>query len=209
VTHPHGMNRNTCPTERLLLTEIAHRVNNELSAAIAIASIEIARAPSQEMKTPLARIKRALEGFASVHQVLRVPERRTQVDACAYLRALCGAISRARLEPFGIELRYIETPLRLDSERCWRLGLIVCELVTNAARHAFSGRSGRITVEAWSADSDIKCRVSDDGGGTRCKARGLGLRIIDALLRDLNGCLEEQSIPLGATFTVSIPGAAA
>jgi two-component sensor histidine kinase len=194
-----------CSTERLLLDELTHRVNNELTAAIAIASVEIERAKSEELKASLARVRRSLDGFARVHRVLRVPDLRTRVDACAYLRALCGAISVARLEPLGIELEFVKAPLRLDSEQCWRLGIIVCELVTNASRHAFVKRAGRITVEAWCTTDGVQCRVSDDGQGAQQSTPGLGLRIIDALLRDLKGRLERQTGADGSTFTVSFP----
>ena len=196
-------------TERLLLDELTHRVNNELATAIAIASVEIARAKSEELKISLARIRRSLGGFARVHQVLRAPDLRTRVDACAYLRALCAAICVARLEPLGIELQFVETPLRLDSEQCWRLGFIVTELVTNASRHAFVKRAGSITVEAWCDGGGVQCRVSDDGQGAQRSTPGHGLRIIDGLLRDLNGRLEGQTGANGSTFTVSFPKAVA
>jgi two-component sensor histidine kinase len=195
--------------ERLLLDELTHRVNNELAAAIAITSVEITRAKSEELKVSLGRVRRSLDGFARVHRVLRVPDLRTKVDACAYLRALCGALSVARLEPLGIELQFVEAPLRLDSERCWKLGIMVCELVSNAGRHAFVKRSGRITVEAWCAAEAVQCRVSDDGQGAQPSTHGLGLRIIDALLRDLNGHLERKTGSDGSTFTVSFPRSAA
>ena len=195
--------------ERLLLDELTHRVNNELAAAIAITSVEIARAESEELRVSLARVRRSLDGFARVHRVLRAPDLRTSVDACAYLRALCGALGVARLEPLGIELQFVEAPLKLDSEHCWKLGIVVCELVTNASRHAFVKRSGRITVEACCAGEAVQCRVSDDGEGTQPSTQGRGLRIINALLRDLNGRLERQMRSDGSTFTVSFPKPAA
>lgn len=206
LSHMHEM-MTSYPTERLLLNEITHRVNNELATAIAIASVEIALAKSEEIKRSVARVKRSLEGFARVHQALCVPDLRTRVDACAYLRALCGAISGARLEPFGIQLQFVEKPLRMDSEHCWKLGMIVCELVTNAGRHAFAKHSGTITVETWCADSAVRCSVSDNGGGAQLNGRGLGLRIVEALLRDLDGRLEAQSSAAGSMFTVSFPEA--
>lgn len=78
--------------DRLLLSEITHRVSNELETAIGIAAVEIARAGSEEITLSLVRIKRCLEGFARVHQVLRIPQPHTRVDACAYLRALWIAL---------------------------------------------------------------------------------------------------------------------
>lgn len=199
----------TCSTERLLLDELTHRVNNELAAAIAIASVEIARTTSEELKVSLGRVRRSLNGFARVHRVLRIPHLRTRVDACAYLRALCTAIAAARLEPRGTELQFVEVPLTLDSEQCWRLGLIVAELVTNASRHAFVKRAGSITVEAWCEGEDVQCRVSDDGQGAQRSTPGFGLRIVEGLLRDLNGRLETRTGTDGSTFTASFPKAVA
>lgn len=195
--------------DRLLLNEITHRVSNELQTAIGIAAVEIARAGSEEITLSLVRIKRCLEGFARVHQVLRIPQPHTRVDACAYLRALCAAISGARLEPFGIDLQLVERPLRLDSEHCWKLGVIVTELVTNVSRHAFGSLPGRITVEAWCANTAVQCSVSDNGGGPRRRTRGPGLRIVEALLRGLDGSLEEQTGVEGSLFKLSFPDAAA
>lgn len=191
--------------DRLLLNEIRHRVSNELATAIGIASREIERASSEESTLPLVRLKRCLEGFARVHQVLRIPEPRASVDACAYLRSLCAAISGARLEPFGIDLQLVENPLQLHSEHCWRLGVIVTELVTHVSRHAFGSLPGRITVEARCANARVQCSVSDNGGGPRRRTRGPALRIVEALVSDLDGYLEEQTGVEGSLFKISFP----
>lgn len=192
-------------SERLLLKEFAHRINNELCAAMSIVAVEIARAASEEVRMPLTRLKRCLQGVAQVHHVLRAPELRTSVDACAYLRTLCQAIGQAQVEPRGIALLFVERPLRLDSERCWRLGLIVSELITNAVRHAFEGPAGQISVEVHHVDSAICCRVSDNGAGGRAVGCGTGLQIINALLADLGGRLEQDRTCRGSIFTVRIP----
>jgi two-component sensor histidine kinase len=151
-------------SERLLLTEFTHRVNNELAAAIGIASMAIARASSDEVRHTLARIRRSLENFARVHHLLQVPDLRTRVDACAHLRTLCNA---------------------------------------------FGTGQGRITVHARREDSAIRCSVSDNGSGMRAHPHGTGLRIIDALLRDLRGHIEQHLEGEGAAFTVVFPVALA
>jgi two-component sensor histidine kinase len=193
------------PSERLLLNEFTHRVNNELAAAIGIVSTAIARAASEEARHALTRVLHCLENFARVHHLLRVPDVRTDVDACAYLRVLCGAIRASWLEENRIEVLLIERPLTIDSEQCWRLGIIVSELISNAVRHAFGSGRGRITVYARREDSAVRCSVSDNGMGMRSNPHGTGLRIVDALLRDLCGHIEQQVGGEGAAFTVVFP----
>jgi two-component sensor histidine kinase len=196
-------------SERLLLNEFTHRVNNELAAAIGMVSTAIARASCEEVRGTLDRIRRSLENFARVQHLLRVPDLHTRIDGCAYLRVLCGAISASRLEGNAIEIVLIEKPLLIDSEQCWRLGLIVSELITNAVRHAFASGRGRITVEARCDGSMIHCRVSDNGTGMAANPGGTGLRLIDALLRDLRGHIGQELRAEGAAFTVAFPVAAA
>lgn len=192
-------------SERLLLNEFTHRVNNELAAAIGIAASEIARTPSDEVRCALARVRQSLENFARVLHLLSVPDVRTRVDGCAYLRSLCGAISASRLQYKGVQVLLVERPLLIDSEQCWRLGLIVSELVTNAVRHAFANDRGRITVDARRDESTIHCSVSDNGCGMGASCQGVGLRIIDAVLRDLRGRMQQQSGTDGATFSIAFP----
>jgi two-component sensor histidine kinase len=149
--------------ELLLLSEFAHRINNEFASAISAISVTAARSASDEVKAILAAVIDRLHNYAQVHQALEIPEHSTSIDGAAYLRELCAAISRSKLDCKGIELVLVGRPLWMDSERCWRLGMIVSELITNAARHAFRKRGGVIRVELSTSRSVVECRVTDNG----------------------------------------------
>jgi two-component sensor histidine kinase len=74
-----------------------------------------------------------------------------------------------------LELRLVERTFQMNSERCWRLGLIVSELVTNAECHAFRNGGGLIRVELLPSLSFIECRVTDNGAGEANTCPGHGL----------------------------------
>jgi two-component sensor histidine kinase len=133
--------------EHLLLREFTHRANNEFASAISILALAAARSASDEVKAALATAQDRLQNYARVQHALQMPDHDTFIDATAYLRQLCRAISRSKLDCKGIELVFVERPLSMNSERSWRLGMIVSELITNAARHAFNERKGVIRVE--------------------------------------------------------------
>ena len=122
---------------RLLLREFLHRINNEFASAIGVISIAAAHSANDEAKVVLAAVQDRLQNYALLHHPLQMPQHSSCIDAAAYLRQLCRAISRSKLETKGIELRLVEHTFQMNSERCWRLGLIVSELITNAERHAF------------------------------------------------------------------------
>jgi two-component sensor histidine kinase len=133
---------------RLLLEELTQRLGAEFAAAIGTIARSAALAQSDEVKNALGAVRSRLENFARVHGALRVPEFRTSIDGGTYLRQLCEAINVSRLQFRGIRLELLERKFEIDSEQCWRPGMIVSELVTSAARHSFVDPPARIWVAA-------------------------------------------------------------
>lgn len=176
---------------RLLLEELTHRVGGEFAAAIRTVSRAAALAQTDEVKNALTAVQCRLENFARVHGALRVPEFRTTIDGHAYLRQLCEAINLSRLQFRGIGLELLERPFAIDSEQCWRLGMIVSELVANAARHSFANPPARIWVAAARRGALIWCRVEDNGMAAASELENRGMRIVDALARELHGAFEQ------------------
>jgi two-component sensor histidine kinase len=189
----------------LLLREFSHRVNNEFASIIGMLSIASARTKNNEARTALNIIQDQLHSYARVHHALQMPERSIQIDASAYLRELCRAISRSKLDAKGIELVFVDHPLQMESERCWRLGLIVSELVTNAERHAFCHSGGAIRVEILRLSSFVRCRVTDNGSADAVGQLGSGSKIIRALAESLGGTIDQRFGAYGTIATLSFP----
>jgi two-component sensor histidine kinase len=147
---------------RLVLEELTHRVEGEFAAAIRTLSTAAALAHTEDARNALGAVQCRLENFARIHSALRVPEFRTRIDGCRYLHQLCTAISVSRLQFRGIELELRARPFQIDSEQCWRLGMIVSELVGSAARCSFVSVPGGIWVRAGCRGALIFCRVEDN-----------------------------------------------
>jgi two-component sensor histidine kinase len=185
----------------LLVRELAHRINNELALIIGRASLDAARSTNDEVKTALASVTRLLQHCADVNRALEMPTYSTAVDVSDYIRVLCESIRRARLDHRGIELVLVAHPLQMQSERCWKLGIIVSELIMNSVRHAFNGCGGRIQIELSNAGPYLQCCVIDDGSSQGSAAPGQGLKIVEALAKELDGEIIHR---FGAEGAVSI-----
>jgi two-component sensor histidine kinase len=194
------------PQEQMLLHELNHRINNEFAAAISVVSLAAARSDNDEVKAALSGVAELLHQYADVHRALQMPEYDTLIDAAAYLGQLCRSISRSLLDGRKIELVLAAQPLRLPADRCWRLGMIVFELINNAARHAFSSRAGEIRVELLRANPFFECRVMDNGSASANIRPGRGLKIIDALSRSLGGRIEQKFRPQGSSSILFFRG---
>jgi two-component sensor histidine kinase len=138
-----------------------------------------------------------------------MPDHDTPVDAAAYLRQLCLAISRSRLDAREISLVLSAQSLWLQAERCWRLGMIVHELISNAARHAFANRGGAIRVAVWQDGGFVKCSVQDSGSVTTSIQPGHGLKIVNSLSRALGGRFRQTFGVQGSKSLLVFPHASA
>jgi two-component sensor histidine kinase len=193
-------------SERLLLRELAHRLTNELTAAVGLIDLASLRAGTTDARQTLEAVRESVASFARVHQALHAPRLHTQMDARLYLGRLCDSIRAAKLKQHGINLRYVDQSLLIDSEKCWKLGMIVFELITNSAKHAFSVAAGTIKVEVYCAGQIVRCRVEDDGASRGPAAEpGTGLSIVDALTRELGGTFHQRVGSRGSVSTVTFP----
>lgn len=175
------------PNDYLLVRELSHRINNELALIIGHTSLVAARSTNDEVKQALAAVTRLLHHCVDVNRALEMPTHSTIVDASDYIRVVCQSIRRARLDDRGIELVLIARPLQMRTDRCWKLGIIVSELITNSVRHAFNGRGGRIQIELSGAGPYVQCCVTDNGSSASSGAPGQGLKIINSLAKELDG----------------------
>ena len=200
-----GPSHSPNPNDYLLVRELIHRINNELALIIGRASLTAARSTNEEVKSALSHVMRLLHHCADLNKALEMPTHSTIIDVSDYVRVLCQSIRRARLDERGIELVLLTQPLQMRSERCWTLGIIVSELITNSVRHAFNGGGGRIQIELSSAGPYVQCCVMDNGSPQPSSVPGQGLKIIEALARELDGEIVHQFSAGGAVSMLMFP----
>lgn len=191
--------------ELTLLNELSHRVKNEFACVIGIVAHTAVRSDNEEVKTALTRVSELLHRFVDVHRAMQRPEYHAFVDAAAYLEELCASIRRSRLDHAKIKLVLATSPMQLQSDQCWRLGLIVYELITNSARHAFANGSGEIRVELYRAGPFAECRVLDNGSAPATIQPGRGLNVVHELAKTLAGKLDHQFGTAGTRSILTFP----
>jgi two-component sensor histidine kinase len=175
-----------------LLHELNHRIGNEFASIVSIVSLAVRRTGNEEVKAALTSVADLVQRVVDVHRALQMPEYDAWIDAAAYLRKLCIAMSRSKLDYMKTKLVLAASPLRLRSDDCWRLGMIVHELITNAAKHAFPHGGGEIRVELFRAGAFVECRVLDSGSAPLKVQPGLGLKLVKELAKTLAGGIEQE-----------------
>ena len=194
------------PHESLLLRELNHRTRNELASAIYAVSAKAVQSDSVAVKAALLDVVDLLHQCADVHRALRMPDQGRLTDAAKYLQEVCFSLTKYRLDRLAIRVLFSADDLQLEGERCWKLGLIVSELLTNVARHAqFDARDPELRVELLLAGNVVKCRVSDNGSASEPVRRGQGLAIVGELACSLGGRVHTSCAAEGSSFLLSFP----
>jgi two-component sensor histidine kinase len=189
----------------LFLAEIEHRVANEYAQAVASISLAASRASNLEARAALRGTAQRLRDYADVHRSLQGPTVTGKVDVATYLGQLCAAVGRARLDERRVSLSLVAEDIAMEAQRCWRVGLIVSELITNCVRHGFKGAGGEIAIQIARSRSTVLCTVSDNGRAACGAALGRGGQVVDALAKELGGFVERRYGARGTTVVLSFP----
>jgi two-component sensor histidine kinase len=121
----------------LVLRETNHRMKNTLTLLGASLRLEFGLEGSNRLSQAIDRFEQRLVAFGRLYQILSVGADDQVLAVTEFFASLCGALSEAILEPAGVRCMVSVDSGLLPATRCHRLGLIVTELVTNAAKHAF------------------------------------------------------------------------
>lgn len=194
----------------ILLQELQHRVANSLQIVASVLMQSARRVQSDEARVHLTDAHSRVMSIAALQQQLTV-SRLGDVELRPYLAALCQSIGASMIHDKGkITLDVTTDDSETTADISVSLGLIITELVINALKHAFPGRSraGAIHVSYRSDGEAWALVVTDDGVGMPPAAEGppstgLGTSIVSALARQLGATVSIADAAPGTTVTIA------
>lgn len=198
--------------KELLLREIHHRVKNNLAVISSLFYLQSTYTADEDTIRILRECQDRVRSMALVHETLYRSDNFAAVDFSEYAVTLAGQLLTNYAPPGNVvRLQVNVAPLPLGIDRAVPCGLILNELVTNAIRHGFrDGRGGAITLTLVpDADDGWMIAVRDDGAGlARVGANDgttLGLRLVNALTRQVDGTFELRDANPGTEAVLCLP----
>ena len=210
--------------DRLLVTmdatirEVHHRVKNNLQTISSLLRLQARREPPGSGRTALEEAERRIRSIALIHEILS-RETGDQVDLNEIV------VQLVRVAEEGVFTSGVPARFRvagdggvLPADIATPLGVVLTELLTNAAEHAFpegwsQPEGAHVQVTLRNTGDELLVRVHDNGVGWPPdfdieKTRSLGLSIarslvvsqLDGSLRTRNehGAVSELRIPIAA-----------
>ncbi|WP_038974494.1 sensor histidine kinase [Bradyrhizobium genomosp. III] len=194
----------------LVLRESHHRMKNTLTLLGASVRRDFTRAGRGDMSLAVDRLERRIVAFGRLYQLLSDHDDLPVVSTAAFFESLCEAISEAVLDPAGIRCEAAIESGSLPAAQRHRLALMLTELVTNAAKHAFPSKNGAlIRIGLARRGGAWLCTVADNGIGATGPLQGTGSRILEGLARSIHARLQGEAGEGGTRVTIVMPIAAA
>lgn len=191
----------------LALRELSHRVSNDLAAAASLLRLHRRAVTDTSALHALDDAAAALDAIALVHRAVEPRTDAAGVELSGYLSRLTATLAEACLKPLGVDCRADVEPRFVPARTARALGLITCELVRNAAKHAYpDGRKGTVLVRFTIRDARCRLEVVDDGagGGGPLTAAGEGARILQRLADSISAELTRSMGTGGSGTRVSL-----
>ncbi len=196
----------------LLLSEIHHRVKNNLQILDSLLSMQSDRSVNDAAIAVLKESQNRIKSMAMIHQVLYESTDFSRVDFSAITESLVSNLSASyALDPSSVRIAIDSDHVLLPINISIPLGLIVNELCTNAMKYAFGqNHQGNIQIALKYVGNDhLRVIVSDDGMGLPDEldidiAPTLGLQLVTLLSEQISAELTiKRKNP--TRFTLVIP----
>lgn len=194
----------------LLLDEVNHRVKNSLQQVASIIRLQSRTVGDPGARQALDDALSRIMAVGRVHEQLYKTAGVGEFDAGDYTRILAKELVEA-MGREDIELELDVTPAILDLTRAVPLALILNELITNALKYGCLPDTRACVRVAFNVvEGQYRLSVADNGPGvpegfTPQSSKSLGMRVIQALSRQLNGRFVVEKPQVGAEFAVVFP----
>ena len=185
--------RQSIAEKEVLLQEVHHRVKNNLQVILSLIELQSAAMSNPDAREHFRECQDRIRSIALVHENLYQSKNFSTIKAENYIKMLVDRLVQS-CSPFpGISVCYDIDDIDTDLDTAIPCGLVINELVTNALKHAFTGRDrGIIQICLKQAPDDmLTLIVEDDGKGfpesiNFKDTESFGLQIVMALSRQLD-----------------------
>lgn len=193
--------------KEVLLSEIHHRVKNNLAIISNLIDIQLMDIADHTMTDILRETQNRIYSIAGVHEMLYDVKNFYQISFKNYLKKLFDRIfalynDKNHLTNFDLMVK-VEY---LNINQAIPLGLLLTELITNSFKHGFtSDHAGLITIEITGSSQLIHVDYQDNGVGFKSSvfetSTSMGFVLVKSLLRQLGA---EYSVSDKAGFQISL-----
>ncbi len=196
--------------KNILLKEVHHRVKNNLQLISSILNMQIRQARQDDTRRALERLQHRILGLATVHESLYQEGSPMLADAGALLKRIVDQMFQAGVAPGSeVETSQSYDKMAIEPDAAAPLTLLVSEAVTNALKYsavpAEGPQSVRLSLTRDAANMARLLVENTTAPTVKEEVSGLGLKLITAFTRQLNGQFAAEYVDGWHRVTVTFP----
>lgn len=180
--------------QKIMVQEASHRVKNNLTILSSLLMMKAKSSKSAQEADALGDASGRVIAVARTHDRLWREAGSNTIDLGALLVDLCKTLA-VQLE--NIDIRCSAEKIEVAADNAASFALLVTELVTNAAKHAYDAQGGVVHVRLTNDGAHRLLEISDNGVGVgpnfsieSAGEESLGMNLIQALTQSLAGTVE-------------------
>ena len=196
---------------RLLLSEIHHRVKNNLQTLSGLLQLQqdLIETKEDAIKAFEASQDRIM-AMARAYELLLHSEHMSDVNVPEYIESIVRQLKFSYDPESRVFVEYDLENCEMEIQELSKTGLIINELVTNVFKYAFQGREqGKLWLSVKEKNDRIYFDIADDGVGLPKDidfegTDTLGLSLVSMMISELKGKLTYK-VDNGTRFIIEIP----
>ncbi|MEL7833820.1 PAS domain S-box protein [Fodinibius sp. Rm-B-1B1-1] len=199
---------NSLEEKKVLLSEIHHRVKNNLAIISGLLQLETFDTDNPSTQKTLSNTQLRIQSMATVHEMLYEAQDFNDLPFEQFISNIIESVETIFGQPHSnISFDLSIEQINLNINQAIPCGLIINEVVTNAYNHAFPDEEGEISVELTKTGDEVTIKIEDNGRGlpenfSISESDSLGFSLIKQLTQQLDADLDLHS-ETGTTFTIT------
>jgi len=202
------------------IAEADHRIANHLAMLASYVRLKGAAMAqrdepldAQDVQSLTRMIVAQIDAISDLHRILSVKANSDTLNLSASLSRMCDAMNTGVASEIEI-VQTLEKDCEVASQSILPVTQICAEVITNALKHGCNS-DGPATIRVACRKNTagaVIVEISDSGPGLSDRSvdtekDGLGIRLIDALIQQVDGRIDYVSTSQGLTVRLALPAA--
>lgn len=204
--------RKSYEERKLLLSELFHRVKNNLNIVNSLINLKKESSTSPEVLAALEDCRTRIYSMALVHQQMYSGSEVQNMHIKSYLLELIRNVEHAFGGGADVNLEIETEELLLPISKTVPIGLILNELITNSYKHAqIAGQKLEIGIQVKEQHAALYIELTDNGPGIKDEqlkqSNSLGFELIRSLCEQIDASLRisnQSEASSGANIQIKI-----
>lgn len=203
--------RNSLKEKEVLLSEIHHRVKNNLAVVSGLLFLHSESVTDEKLKSVFFESQMRIKSISLIHEKLYQSENFGAINMSQYISDLASSIissyELSKTQHVKFKLDIDDDEISMNSALTY--GLILNELLTNSMKYAFKDQLDPMIFISWKHSHGQEVFVySDNGPGfnfnsSTTKKGSIGVELVQTLVRQLHGKLDYSNL-MGSLFTITV-----